>query len=1027
MAHSLKAEEIILLPGMRQDIANSMAPPGTLATAVNVRYGKAGAISVRRGTTAVSSATHGTQHEIQNSGGLSFLSTAGGLAMLGTAQGKIFTLDSLGQFNFAGRFSSCLPVKRRAGLVSEFEDGYAQAKYGVASNSAGYVLTVSGIGSSGSGYTTWVSLDANDGTRIGLFSVAGGQKCQAISLPSGAFVVVSQSGTTLSATYVTIASGVVTTSSGTIGTLNNSAQYWDTAPGSSATYYMIFQDGAANLAVNEYTTASFAAVATRKNITVTGNPSSSIWCDTTNSRLWMSWHDNPGVTGAVTVLATGLTGTNLCAATVLVSHINSRHAVFGPAVSGSGSAFFTYNSSFTGAETVPRITYGNLTIPANPADPASSTSADIHRAVAISKPDTLQRSWIFSKVDPQPDPTFSSGDTVVERVLLIRFDSVNLDGASIELSCDEFDTDNASGYPTIDMISFAWSQSGLCTFAVPRRLRNGGAFNGLYSLDVYQYESIERHPWRSTANMGQTLVVAGQPVESPANSAGTAGGSTIAGGSAEIGFQSAPQIIDVTEGTTGSMTLLGTYSYISVVEWIDAFGRRHRSAPSAPVEITLTGANDSVDLVLVAPDYGQRFDPSLLSYPVHHVYRTEAGGEVHYRVTPGNDAPRVEASSSLSTFTDTFSDANLILYGEALYVDAALCDYNLAPSCRFIWRDERRVYFGGLWETDQIHASLDIIPEQPIESSDFAGLNGPAFRILVGEDVTGGAYQDGTNYVFSRRAIYAFSGDGPDRQGSGDFSRPRVLTRETGCIDYRSVLATSRGIFFQSERGIELIERGAGKIVFVGSGIQDLLATYSTCLGATIHSDASSRTARFLLSTGAASIVAVYDLDLGAWSYDEYPVVLTTIGEWPSGTALGKSDQTGATCALLETKNSSTHLDDATVVTLSLQTHVIRPWGALGMGRINQAQLLFSNTNTNDTLAFNATPDVGSSITGGPWTFAGAAGWDNREMTTTREMTSAYFSITYTRNAGTRVPSIHAIMLEHQPLPGAKRNPASSQ
>ncbi len=1020
MAHSLKLDHIQLLPGMRQDLATENAPAGTLVDAKNVRYGKSGVIYARPGTSLVSSATHGTAHEIQGSGGLSLLATSGSAAVVGTQQGKVFARDSTGGlWNFCGRFSTCLPLKKRSGLITEMNGGYAVTKYGNAANADGYVLTAS---SDGGGFT--VALDSSSGARIYRDDALNGSKVLCVALPNGQFVLVAQNVSALVGYVFTVTAGVVTVTTGTVATLNDPGQYWDIAAGSASTWYLAYQSGATNLRLSSFTTASFTET-TLVNETVAGNCPCSVWCDTANSRLWLGWQNDPGITGEVRMRGYGLTGTPLCAVTTLDTDQNYRMPLFGPPPS-SGSVFFTFNRFEFAGEAVRSVVYGTATI-AGAGNPVTiSGSGTSWFVTSISKPDALQRSWVYTTAYP----VVFVGTTGAweQRALLLRWDTINYNGSHVELSCPTFETDSPAGFPTVDMFGSVSNHSGLCTFAIPTRLRQGGSFDGLYGIEVYQYESIERHPWRSAVQFAETLVVAGQPVEVFASGAGETTGATAIHGSPEVGFTDAPVIVSPLLASTGlgQLTLLGTYSYQVVREWIDMYGRRHRSQPSQPVSVTLFGTENTVELEISCPNHGERYEDAFFSYPVYHVYRTLNGEQTHYRVTPGSGAPVASSSFGLVSYTDTLSDANALLVGEALYTDAGLCDYNLAPSCRFVWRDERRVWFGGLWEADQVHCSLDLFPQQPLESSDFAGGNGPVFRVLIGEPVTAGAYQDGVNYVFTTSAIYAFSGDGPDRQGNGDFSKPRVLTRAAGCVDYRSVLVTSKGIFFQSARGIEILPRGGNDPIFIGAGIQDLLRLYPTCLGVALHSDRATRTARFLLR-GGTNIVAVYDLDLGVWSYDEQPYLVTTIGEWPEGTAFGLSDQSAASCALLEPDDSALFSDNGVAYVLALTTHTIRPWGPAGFGRINAIVPVFTAPSAGDTLTLNVALDTVGLVGSKPWTLAAATGAQYREYTVAKEATSFDVRLSYTRALGTNTPGFLAYSVELQQLPGARRNPASSQ
>ncbi len=1030
MAHSLKPGHIAFVPGMRQDLTEESAPPGALSAAVNVRYGKRGGIAMRPGADPVSSATHGASHEIQNSG-LSFAGSVGEAALLGTVEGKAFAQDSDGPLmNYAGKFSTCLPLKKRSTLITEATGTVGGERYGIASSASGYVC----VAACDSTDDLVISIESDNGTRI--FDSIGPQsatKCSVFA-DGDTFYVVSQSNQFLSVDSFAIANGVVTQSSAAVATLNSGSQYWDVAPaGGGAGWVLIYQSGGAQLTISLF--VGLAWDSNLATITVLGNCPCSIFVDTVNLRIWAGWWNSPGVGNQLRVRAWTTAGVALCAETTLVTAASLAAPLVGTA-GELGDAFFTYNRS-----ALPATVYGYLTLPANPANACTFVTSTAFYVMAVSKPDAMQRSWVLTAVDTPPG--FQAGDFVTQRALLLRWtqpEDSDAGTTTIELSLASYDDDWVSTTrPARDMFAAATNIDGVYTFALPRQLRTVGAIASgarLWGIEIVQYESIEAHPHRSTVRFGNSALVAGQPVQLFGRSRGIADGAGLdpSQGSAEIGFPVAPQITGVTQGSTGGFAA-GTYSYVAVFEWIGPDGTRHRSPPSAPQEVVVTGASDdAITLSLSCPNYGQRWDATSGSYPMIHVYRTEANGSIHYRVTPGSGGPvAIDLTDGQVDFADeVYSDDDLLKIGDALYVDAALVDFNLAPSCRFMWRDERRIYSGGLWDDDQVHAMLDPAHGQPIESSDFEGGNGPTYRILIGETTTGGEYQDGINYVFARRAIYAFSGDGPDRQGNGDFGRPRIITRETGCKDYRSVKATSAGIFFQSERGIELIPRGGGNPIFIGAGIQDLTSVYSEVLGAAIHSDRSTRTVRFALRRPDTdgTIVAEYDLDIGAWGYSTYYANLSVIGEWPSGTFLGFEDQTETVCGLLETNNSTAYEDSGSSIAAVLETHVIRPWGFAGYGRINSATVFLSKTNEGDDLTIQARVDgvlKERPPIGAPWDLPATSRSIYRELTVCKECTAFELSVSLTRVGSLRVPVMHGFTFESQALDGARRLPGSEQ
>jgi hypothetical protein len=104
----------------------------------------------------------------------------------------------------------------------------------------------------------------------------------------------------------------------------------------------------------------------------------------------------------------------------------------------------------------------------------------------------------------------------------------------------------------------------------------------------------------------------------------------------------------------------------------------------------------------------------------------------------------------------------------------------------------------------------------------------PIFQQAVPQDgpITALAVLDGSLIVFKRASIYVVSGEPPaDNGASGGLTPAIKITSDVGCIDSRSVVSTTAGVFFQSQRGLELLDRGR-QVQWVGEAVQSTLATY---------------------------------------------------------------------------------------------------------------------------------------------------------------------------------------------------------
>ena len=334
----------------------------------------------------------------------------------------------------------------------------------------------------------------------------------------------------------------------------------------------------------------------------------------------------------------------------------------------------------------------------------------------------------------------------------------------------------------------------------------------------------------------------------------------------DIGLLQMPSIATVVPATgAGGLTLLGTYQYRAVTELIDARGRRWRSAPSNVAPVTLTGTQNTITVTVNAWHPLLRafsVPPLTTSRLVVHVYRSSDGGFNFQRITPPTGAP-VPHTSGTSAVIDLLDDS-VQAEREFLYTDGGVLQNDHPPSCRFVADTEDRVWLGGLWDPNLLQSSKTIVPGEGIAFSDL-----DAYKVDLKEPCTGLAAQDGILFAFTATRVYAIQGLGPNQQGQGAWDdAKRELTRSSGCIDWRSIVEASPGVFYQSERGIMLVPRGGGEPQFVGAPVQQhLRALGGIITGAAVCQEHDGATVRFCCGAG----VLVLDLVTFAWSQDLPP------------------------------------------------------------------------------------------------------------------------------------------------------------
>src|SRR5690606_6811990 len=175
-----------------------------------------------------------------------------------------------------------------------------------------------------------------------------------------------------------------------------------------------------------------------------------------------------------------------------------------------------------------------------------------------------------------------------------------------------------------------------------------------------------------------------------------------------------------------------------------------------------------------------------------HLYRTVANGSVLHRATAIRSG--ATGASTLEGTAESTAQSRPLLY-----TGGGVLPYDSAPASTFGAHGLRRVWLAGLFESQRVVCSTELVrgeapgfPASPTHWLDFP------------EPVTGLTCVEDTLLVFTANSIWAVSGDGPAENGSGAFPPPRRLSTDVGCVDWRSVLTTSIGVFYQSATGLML-------------------------------------------------------------------------------------------------------------------------------------------------------------------------------------------------------------------------------
>jgi hypothetical protein len=395
---------------------------------------------------------------------------------------------------------------------------------------------------------------------------------------------------------------------------------------------------------------------------------------------------------------------------------------------------------------------------------------------------------------------------------------------------------------------------------------------------------------------------------------------------ADVGFPT-PRIQALAPFLGGTIPLTpGRYIYSIAYERVDASGRLRLGPPALPVTGNL-GGNGGFDLTLFAPPQRTQRTPF-----VAHLYRSLPDGTVLYRAT------NMRRGLSGPTYPDRTNNTTLATR-PVLYTEGGVLPYDPPPASSFGARALGRVWLGGLFLRERIVCSTDLAPgEVPGFPLD------PSHWLDFPEPVTGLGELDSDLVVFGRRDVWLVTGSGPTRTGAGGFETRRI-SADLGCIDWRSVLSTSIGVFFASQAGIMLVPRGMSPPVYVGRAIADEWAARPHVVSAAVHGEGDSAVARFVLADSAtaptSTRVLAFSLRAQAWSVDTlaFPSVPRHLGTFLDAASGGRAaviaggDLTGG--VLVEAPGASS----ATYVPGVLRTGEIAPFGFGARFRVHRIWL----------------------------------------------------------------------------------------
>lgn len=345
---------------------------------------------------------------------------------------------------------------------------------------------------------------------------------------------------------------------------------------------------------------------------------------------------------------------------------------------------------------------------------------------------------------------------------------------------------------------------------------------------------------------------------------------------AEINYEFSPGA-GTAIGSSGGAIANGTYRYALLWEWFDSKGAVHRSAPSFSSNVVVTvGPNANVTLTSngIALTKKVTFGSTLTApylVPYRTLELTANPGSQFYRVI--GDAPSANILTgppgTAITYLDTQSDANIATH-PTIYTTGGVLE-NQSPSASSVVT----VHKNRIWMVGDDDTTLWFSKEStPGEAPGFNDIL--TYPFPEGGKIYGLASLDDKLLVLKRYGLFVIAGDGPSDTGTGyDYSRPFQVLTDVGCDNWRSVVATPKGVFFaDSRKGIFLCSRNL-EVDWIGHKVDDLFTAYPVVTSAVLH-----RNRRWVLFTCKATeadtfengITLVYDLEHDKWTSWDYMV-----------------------------------------------------------------------------------------------------------------------------------------------------------
>ncbi len=327
----------------------------------------------------------------------------------------------------------------------------------------------------------------------------------------------------------------------------------------------------------------------------------------------------------------------------------------------------------------------------------------------------------------------------------------------------------------------------------------------------------------------------------------------------ESGFYAYPTITRAVGAAAGGSIADGTYSVVVMYERIDARGRVVESAVSPPSTVTVAGGGGNGSISLTATTYRLGLTDGEQERII--VFRGISGSATWRRTDINPNFRTIDESS----FTLTENDANVS--DEAVVYKVGGEEDHTQPSAPVaLWAEEDRLWCVSGDARNRVQFS------KPLGSGIAPAFYPEAFRAVASSEgaVTGLAMLGGVTVATTARSWFALSGSCPDRLGNGDsLGEFQRRSAKFGALTQRHIISDGDALYLFGHTGLNRIA-GAGD--YVGAPVEDFIVlaavgspTYAVTLNnlrdACFVSD--RKELHFALANG---VELVYNTEFQLWS-----------------------------------------------------------------------------------------------------------------------------------------------------------------